>query len=84
MALRNVEIKARKLLKEGKVRKDFENEKRIYFTVYSREAHSVIYEKEKKKFLCDCKYFSVKGKECSHIIACKLFLKKFEHENLII
>jgi hypothetical protein len=78
MALKEIEKKARKLFREGRVRLDFESEKRIYFTVYSRDVHSVIFDKEKNDFKCDCKYFSVKQKECSHIKACKLLLKDLE------
>jgi len=78
MALKEIEKKARKLFREGRVRLDFESEKRIYFTVYSRDVHSLIYDKEKNDFKCDCKYFSVKQKECSHIKACKLLLKDLE------
>jgi len=78
MALKEIEKKARKLFREGRVRLDFESEKRIYFTVYSRDVHSVIFDKEKNEFKCDCKYFSVKQKECSHIKACKLLLKDLE------
>jgi hypothetical protein len=78
MALKEIEKKARKLFREGRVRLDFESEKRIYFTVYSRDVHSVIYDKEKNEFKCDCKYFSVKQRECSHIKACKLLLKDLE------
>jgi hypothetical protein len=78
MGLKEIEKKARKLFREGRVRLDFESEKRIYFTVYSRDVHSVIYDKEKNEFKCDCKYFSVKQKECSHIKACKLLLKDLE------
>lgn len=74
MVLKEVYKKARKLVKEGRVRLDFETSKRSYFIVYSREIHSVIYEKNEKKFICDCKYFSVKSKECSHILACKIYM----------
>jgi len=80
MALKEVERKARKLFREGRVRLDFESEKRVYFTVYSRDVHSVIYDKERGEFKCDCKYFSVKQRECSHIIACKLSVKDLEKE----
>jgi len=80
MALKEIEKKASKLFREGRVRLDFESEKRIYFTVYSREVHSVIYDKEKNEFKCDCKYFSVKQRECSHIKACKLLLKDLERK----
>jgi hypothetical protein len=78
MVLKELEKKARKLFREGRVRLDFESEKRIYFTVYSRDVHSVIFDKEKNEFKCDCKYFSVKQRECSHIKACKLLLKDLE------
>ncbi len=78
MALKEVERKARRILREGRVRLDFKSEKRIYFTVYSREVHSVIFDRERNEFNCDCKYFSVKQKECSHIIACKLLIKDLE------
>jgi predicted nucleic acid-binding OB-fold protein len=78
MALKEIEKKARKLFREERVRLDFESEKRIYFTVYSRDVHSVIFDKEKNEFKCDCKYFSVKQRECSHIKACKLLLKDLE------
>jgi hypothetical protein len=83
MALKETDKKGRKLFKEGRVRLDFESEKRIYFTVYSRDVHSVIYGKEKSEFKCDCKYFSVKQKECSHIKACKLFIKHYRIEKAI-
>ncbi|MDT7858989.1 MAG: hypothetical protein RQ930_03055 [Candidatus Aenigmarchaeota archaeon] len=83
MALKETDKKGRKLFKEGRVRLDFESEKRIYFTVYSRDVHSVIYDKEKSEFKCDCKYFSVKQKECSHIKACKLFIKHYRIERAI-
>ena len=78
MGLREIERKARKIFRERRVRLDFESEKRIYFTVYSREVHSVIFDKEKNEFKCDCRYFSVKQKECSHIKACKLLLKDLQ------
>ncbi|MFH8038854.1 MAG: hypothetical protein QXJ14_02490 [Candidatus Aenigmatarchaeota archaeon] len=68
-------LKAYRFLREKKVKLDFETEKRIYFTVKSNEIHSVFFDKEKKEWFCDCKYFSLKLKECSHIIACKLFRK---------
>jgi len=74
MAMKEIERKARRLVKENRVRLDFETENRIYFTVYSRDVHSVFFDKKKKEFVCDCKYFSVKGKECSHIKACKILM----------
>ncbi|MEM5820786.1 MAG: hypothetical protein QXP34_00485 [Candidatus Aenigmatarchaeota archaeon] len=75
-------IKARKLLREGRVSKDFENELRIHFTVKGYEdIHYVIYDKIKDEFSCDCKWFSLKKEECSHILACKMLLES-EKEKL--
>ena len=69
-------IKAYSLLRRGLVKKDFEVKERIYFSVKSEEEHSVFFDKEKMKWFCDCKYFTLTQRECSHIIACKLFLSK--------
>ena len=79
MNRREIERKGFFLFKSGRVKKDFETEKRIYFTVKGEtETHSVIFDKIQKKFFCDCKWFSLKENECSHIYAAKLFLKKLE------
>ena len=40
---------------------------------YSIDIDSLLY-KEKGKWSCDCQFFSLKQRECSHILACKLFL----------
>jgi predicted nucleic acid-binding Zn finger protein len=72
-----IKIKAKKLLKEGKVKEEFETDKRIHFKVQGEtEEHSVIFDKEKNEFSCDCTYFALKEKYCSHVEAVKLFLKK--------
>lgn len=69
------------IYKEGKVKKDLENDKRIYFNVKSDEKmHSVIFDKVKKTFTCDCEFFSLKFKECSHIYGVKLFIKGDKNE----
>ncbi len=64
------------LFKNGKVKKELETDKRIHFKVKGEtQEYSVIYDKQKKKFECDCRFFSLKFNNCSHIIACKEFLK---------
>jgi len=64
------------LYKEGKVKKDLETDKRIHFVVQSNEKeHFVIFDKLKEKFSCDCEFFSLHAKPCSHIIASKFFLE---------
>ena len=65
--------KGKILFEKGKVTKDIDTEKRIYFTVEGEsEKHSVIFEKEKKEFKCDCKFNSLHHKKCSHIYCCML------------
>ena len=74
--MEEIRKKAFKLLRENRVRKDFETELRIHFSVKGEtEEHDVIYDKIKKQWSCDCKYFSLHQKECSHILACKLLGK---------
>ncbi len=65
--------KGKILFEKGKVTKDIDTEKRTYFTVEGEsEKHSVIFEKEKKKWKCDCQYNSLHQKTCSHAYACML------------
>lgn len=72
-----LERKARILLKKGRVKKEIETRRRIHFLVIGEtDEHYVSFDKEKGKWSCDCKYSSLKERECSHIIACKLFLKE--------
>jgi len=69
------------LFKQGKVKKEIETDKRIHFTVDTdSKNHSVIYDKIKGDWSCDCSYYSLKFKDCSHIIACRLFLERSEEE----
>ncbi len=49
----------------------------LYFNVFSSgRVHEVIYRIPTNRWLCDCEYFSIKGRDCSHIIACKFWLKR--------
>lgn len=69
----SVSEKGKKLFEEGKVKKEVETEKRIHFKVSGEtEEHSVIFDKQKMKWLCDCRYSVLRQKECSHIVAAKL------------
>lgn len=69
-ASKDIEKKSQDLLISGKIKRDMETEKRIYFTVEGEsEKHSVIYEKIKKEWKCDCKFNSLHHKKCSHIFA---------------
>jgi hypothetical protein len=73
---KKIKEKAYLLLSRGKVTKELETEKRIHFKVLSREAHSVIFDKEKNIWKCDCRFFALKQRACSHILAANLFLKE--------
>jgi hypothetical protein len=65
--------KGKILLEKGKVKKEIDTEKRTYFTVEGEsEKHSVILEKGKKEWKCDCKFNSLHHRRCSHIYACML------------
>jgi len=68
--------KAHLLLKEGKVIKEVETDKRIHFKVISKGTHSVIFDKENNRWECDCKWGSLRENYCSHILACNLFLER--------
>ena len=73
----NLRKKSEKLVREGKVKKDMDSNRRMFFTVEgSSGTYSVIFDREKGTWSCDCKYSSMKGKECSHIHACKLMIKQ--------
>ena len=62
--------KAEKLVQENKVKREVENEKRAHFAVEGEtEVHSVIFDKLKNEWTCDCSYNTLKGKTCSHIMA---------------
>ena len=72
------EISPEERAKRLKVKKDYENERRIAFTVMDEEKgtiHSVIYHKEKDEWTCDCMWFSTRydktKRYCAHILAAK-------------
>jgi len=68
-----VKAKAEKIVSKEKVRKEFETDKRIHFIVEGEtETHSVIFDKQRKKWECDCRFSSLKQGICSHILACKI------------
>jgi len=74
MVSKKTERKGYWLFKENKVKKELETDKRIHFTVKSGlKNHSVIFSKEKNKWICDCSFWSLKFQSCSHIHASRLF-----------
>ncbi len=64
--------KAERLLREGAVTLDREAGGSVYFAA---GGHDIIYRLAQKKWMCDCEFFSVKTKYCSHILAVHLFLE---------
>lgn len=72
-----IKIKGRKLFSEGKARKEVDTQKRAHFRVIGEtEEHSIILDKQTGKYSCDCKFFTLRQKECSHIFACRIFQEK--------
>lgn len=69
--------KGTKLFEEGMVKEDLETDKRIHFRVIGEsDVHFVIFDKEKNQFSCDCAFFTLHQKKCSHIIAAELYLRQ--------
>lgn len=65
--------KGKEIFNTGKVKKEVETDKRIHFKVQGEtEEHSVIYDKIKKEYECDCRFSSLKAGMCSHVYACML------------
>ncbi len=74
---KNIKKKGDRLLKTGNIKKDMDSANRLYFTVEGdTESHSVIFDKMKGKWSCDCKYSSMQNRQCSHIYACRLKMKE--------
>lgn len=70
------EDKARKMLEEGRVVREVETDKRTHFRVLGEtEEHSVIFDKRKGEWTCDCRYSALTNRECSHIMAAKMKAK---------
>lgn len=64
------------LFKNGKVKREIETPKRTHFTILNDEENrQVMYDKTKDSWSCDCRFFALKLQDCSHITACKLFLR---------
>jgi len=73
----DIKKKAQSLFEEGKVKVEFETDKRIHFKVLGEtEEHLVIYDKEKDGWSCDCQFFALRQKTCSHIFAAKIKLRQ--------
>jgi hypothetical protein len=70
---REVKEKGQSLLREGRVKREVETDKRTHFIVQGEtDVHSVIFDKERNEFTCDCRFSSLKKGVCSHVYACQL------------
>lgn len=73
---KEVREKGIRLFREGRVKKELDTDRRAHFVVRGEtETYSVIFDKTRDAWSCECKFNSMKGRECSHIYACKLFEK---------
>jgi uncharacterized Zn finger protein len=73
-ASEEVKKKGQRLFSTGKVKKEIDTDRRTHFIVQGEtEKHSVIFDKERKRWSCDCRYFALTQRMCSHIIAAKIF-----------
>ena len=68
--------RAEGIIKEGHIRITGWGRFRLHFTVLTNKKHYVFYDRMKNRWHCDCNYYTVQGKLCSHIIASKFYLKK--------
>jgi len=60
-----------------KVKLDYKTDKHISFIVENDNRHNVMYFSERKEdnWQCDCKWYTLQNKICSHIIAVNLAIK---------
>jgi predicted nucleic acid-binding Zn finger protein len=73
-----ISIKTREKAKSliNSVSLEYVSQRNIFFLVKSKENHSVVYSALKEKWFCDCKYFALHNKPCSHILAVNYKLKQ--------
>lgn len=64
---------------KNQVKHDYTSKKSSAFTV-GKNKHSVMYKRDKKSWSCDCKWNSMKGTHCAHILAVNLWLSEKQDE----
>ena len=65
-----------KLFLAGDAKLEKTTDSAIYFRVSSKNTHEVVMRLRPRKWSCDCTYFSLKVKPCSHIVSAMLLLEK--------
>jgi hypothetical protein len=73
--------KAEHLLEHGKVKLKSETANAIYFDVFDGKVRDVYYIKNRDHWSCSpCTHFAMTTKPCSHILACRLYLKRRDED----
>lgn len=68
--------KAKKILDNNNVTIEATTGNAVYFDVKVKDkVYNVFYLIRLNKWNCNCRWFSLKVKNCSHIIACKSFIQ---------
>jgi len=76
--------KGYEIFRKKRVKIIVNTDKRIHFEVKGEtDIHNVVFDKKKRKFTCDCQYFSLHEKTCSHIIATKFYLGILKSQNVV-
>jgi len=61
----------------GKVVKETETKRTVYYHVPgTEEVHNVRYNKRQNEWTCDCRFFAVTMKPCSHILAATKYMEE--------
>ena len=68
-----IEEKADKLVKENKVKLVSSGRSLIFEVAGTEYPHTVVF--NEKGFSCDCAYWTLRSKICSHVLACIIFSK---------
>lgn len=71
------DIKARKLVKEGRVIEVYETNRKVYYAVKGTKlTYQIIYDKERDTWDCPCN--NIRLTNCYHILGCTIIRKAGE------
>jgi hypothetical protein len=74
--------KAQKLTEDDRVKFEGLVGSSLYFQVFTDNEHQVIFRITNNRWMCDCQWSSLHKKDCSHILACKQWLKNRESDKI--
>lgn len=72
--------KAERILNEKRISITYRNGTNVHFKIDGKDEHSVI--RNRKGYICDCYYFSIMCKPCSHIKAAKMMMNEDETQKI--